>query len=260
MPRELIELSVEYISLVDKPANRKALVLKAVDTGMASHSVMKLDEEMQRAYGIVYGPGEVDAQGDFANAATIRKAADEFMLHKRMDKVDKQHDFNPLPDVYVAESWLLRKGDALFPTEAEGAWAVGVQIDNAEVWAQLKKGELAGLSLAGFGRGEERDGFPEEDTVEDIKKMLDEALAPIGERLSRLEKAQEGAQEAVEDGENENASDGGGGDEKALQKSLQAFLAKIEKRLDEMELSVLRKGRSESGGGSVSDDIPEGFL
>jgi hypothetical protein len=53
---------------------------------------------------------------------------------------------------YVAESWLTRADDPLFPNEPAGSWAVGIQIGDTDTWKDLKSGAIAGISLAGIAR------------------------------------------------------------------------------------------------------------
>ncbi len=179
---KLADLSVQFISLVKRPANGRGVVLKCAAGGRAVR-LTKADGKMHRLYGIVYAPDEVDAQGDWTDAETIRKAADEWMRAGRAMQVDQEHDFQPVA-AFVAESWLVRAGDPLFPAEREGAWAVGIQIEDAALWAQIEAGEVEGLSLAGTARTEKgwlarwfnpRKGDPEM-TPEDVKAIVREAL------------------------------------------------------------------------------------
>lgn len=149
---ELKDLTVEFISLVDRPANGKPLVLKSQGKNKPTmFRFAKMDDALMRAYGIVYSPDEVDSQGDWATADTIRQAATKFMRQKNQDNVDKQHSYSQ-EMAFVAESWLIRKADPMFPSEKDGAWAVGIQVNDPELWKQLKSGDLAGISLAGFAR------------------------------------------------------------------------------------------------------------
>jgi hypothetical protein len=147
---ELKDLTVEFISLVAKPANGKPLVLKSQGKPTV-FPLAKMDDALMRAYGIVYSPDETDSQGDWATADTIRQAATKFMRQKNQDNVDKEHSYSE-EMAFVAETWLVRSQDPLFPDEKDGAWAVGVQVNDPELWKQLKSGELAGLSLAGYAR------------------------------------------------------------------------------------------------------------
>ncbi|MCP5136041.1 MAG: hypothetical protein H6981_04500 [Gammaproteobacteria bacterium] len=156
--RALVDLDVEFISLVDRPANGKPLVLKSAE-GKRVHTfaIVKTDDEQMRAYGIVYAPGEVDSQGDTANTEVILRAANRFMRQARTENVDAQHSFSR-EAAFVAESWIVRKGDPLFGDQPEGAWAVGIQIGDPALWRRLKSGELAGLSLAGMAETEQLGG------------------------------------------------------------------------------------------------------
>ena len=147
MGRRLINLEVDFIALVKKPANNKPVLLKS---GTArTFQITKADDETQRVYGIVYSPEQEDLQGDVADAETIRKAADRFMREGLQKNIDLEHSFTPEPNTYVAESWLTQKGDSRFSEEPVGSWAVGIQIAKTEIWDRFKAGELTGLSLAG---------------------------------------------------------------------------------------------------------------
>lgn len=153
---KLSQLQVTHISLVRHPANRRSVILRAQDSrggglpaGTIWFPLVKADPRWRRLYGIVYAPNETDAQGDWTDAETIRRAADDFLRAGRTEQVDREHEFEPLP-AFVAESWLVRAGDPLFPEETEGAWAVGIQIDDPNLWTEIEAGEVAGLSLAGL--------------------------------------------------------------------------------------------------------------
>lgn len=78
MPRELTEIKVDFISLVKRPATGNGLFLKS-DTPTHCFEFTKTNDELMRAYGIVYAPEKIDLQGDIASAEAIRKAADHFM-------------------------------------------------------------------------------------------------------------------------------------------------------------------------------------
>lgn len=154
---KIADLSVQFISLVKRPANGRGVVLKCA-AGAHAVRLIKANGKLHRLYGIVYAPDAVDAQGDWTDAETIRKAADEWMRAGRAMQVDREHEFEPVA-AFVAESWLIRAGDPLFPTEREGAWAVGIQIEDDALWAAIEAGEVEGLSLAGTARMEKRSLF-----------------------------------------------------------------------------------------------------
>ncbi len=209
---KLTDLSVSFLSLVKTPATGKGLTLKATDgeRPTAFDLVIKNDD-MMRAYGVVYAPDQEDAHGDTADADTIRKAQAEFMREGRLKNIDTEHSFTS-EMAYVAESWLVRKGDPLFPDEPEGSWAVGIQIGDPDLWKQLKSGELTGISLAGIARMEpgpddpahprytEKDAAPgwverfikaltgvtPQEPVEETEMTKDEVQALVGETLKSV--------------------------------------------------------------------------
>lgn len=151
---KLKNLLVQFISLVDKAANHREFVWKA-DGGFAgSVLIRKVDEEKRMVYGVVYTPDEVDSQGDYADAPTIERAAHEFLKQQLLHNVDTQHDFQPEKG-YVAESYLIRGVDALFPDDKEGTWVVAIKVEDDEVWKAVKAGDYTGLSLAGTASREE---------------------------------------------------------------------------------------------------------
>lgn len=184
MPK-LADLSVEFISLVKRPANGRRVILRGADSRGREFPIAKADAKLHRVYGVVYAPDSVDAQGDWTDAETIRKAADRWMQEGRAPYVDQEHQFQPVP-AFVAESWLVRKGDPLFPDEKEGAWAVGIQVLDAALWDAIEAGEVEGLSLAGTARLEKRHGFisrlfnreKETDmTPDEVRAIVKEAIA-----------------------------------------------------------------------------------
>jgi len=153
MPNKLSDIDVLFVSLVHKGANQRQIIWKSArateeTTELRRITFKKIDDDKQMVYGIVYAPEEVDTDGDFATAEEIEKAAYNFMKHRRTDKVDQQHDYNP-DEGFVAESWILKENDPVFPEETVGAWAVGIKVENPETWALVKSGEIAGLSMAG---------------------------------------------------------------------------------------------------------------
>lgn len=158
---KLKDLSISFLSLVASPATGKGLTLKSDNPAErpTPFELVVKNDEMMRAYGIVYAPDQVDAHGDTADADTIRRAQAEFMREGRLKNIDTEHSFNA-ELAYVAESWLVRKGDPLFAEEPEGAWAVGIQIGDPDLWRQLKAGNLTGISLAGVARLEPQPNDP----------------------------------------------------------------------------------------------------
>ena len=274
MPK-LTNLTVRYISLVETPATGKKLTLKgALPRGFqaGSFALGKADDERQVAYGVVYAPDQEDSQGDHADAETIRQASYEFMRKQRTDQVDVQHSFDEA-DAFVAESWIVQKGDAWFPDDP-GAWAVAIQVRDPALWARLKKGELTGLSLAGTARkvsDEPQETYtrkslraffasllpPTEDpemTEDQIKQQvraaLDEAL-PAALKAA-LPDAKADPPAGTEKTAKTKAEPAAGGDTQALTEGLEQAISKgfaeLGKQLETQIAALAAKGQAEGEG------------
>jgi hypothetical protein len=148
---KLENIEITHISLVKSGANKKSIIFKSSDKETSYDKfigIVKKDDEQGIVYGIVYSPDEEDTQGDSATADEIRKASYLFMKSRNTLNVDTNHDFK-LVDAFVAESWIVKSNDAIFPEEKEGAWAVAIQLESDELKEQVKKGDINGLSMAG---------------------------------------------------------------------------------------------------------------
>lgn len=151
MKKELRNIDIHILSLVDKGANQKTIIWKstdAKDTYKNTFKIRKKDDDKKIVYGIVYSPDEEDAQGHCSTADEIHKACYNFMKNARTKQVDKQHDLNTNQDCYVGENWIVKEGDALFANEVD-AWATAIKVENEEIWDQIKKGEITGISMYG---------------------------------------------------------------------------------------------------------------
>lgn len=119
--------------------------------------LFKQDGEERYVLGVVMEPDETDTQGDTQDAATIRKACFEFMeayrgggtaghlglMHKQM--VDGK--------LRILENYL-QKGDAKVDGQdvKDGSWIMAVRVDDDDLWAAVKKGDLTGFSIGGYAR------------------------------------------------------------------------------------------------------------
>lgn len=148
MPGEITDLKVSLISLVKAGANKKTIIYKNENFCEMLRVDFKKQDDEGVVYGIVYAPDEVDTQGDFANADTIKKAAYAFMKNTDLNCVDVNHDFNRV-DAYICESWIVKSKDEFF--DEVGAWAVGIKLDDEKLKEMVKSGEITGLSMYGTG-------------------------------------------------------------------------------------------------------------
>lgn len=178
MGYELKNANISYISLVTKGANgRQFAIMKSESAKQPNISkqvpILKTEEEKQLVTGVVYEPDVEDSHGDIMTAEEIEKAAYTFM--ENYQHIDKQHD-EIAGKGTVVENWIAKSDMTVGEQEVKaGTWLMTVRIDDAETWEEIKKGEVTGFSMGGFGERVEiakTDDFTHEDKGL-IRKMLD---------------------------------------------------------------------------------------
>lgn len=162
--RSITDAEIQFISLVDKAANKKSFLITKENDGRASFSaygkIIKTDEENHYVTGIVYEPMVEDSQGDFMTEEEIQKAAVWFA--KNGDGIDLQHNFEKFENAVVVES-MVAKSDSAIGNEKikKGTWLMTVEISDSDVWSSIEKGEITGFSMGGKGVYREEETEPE---------------------------------------------------------------------------------------------------
>lgn len=157
---EITDAKIQFVSLVDKAANKRQFLLKKEDGGKAAFTtygrIVKADADNHYVTGIVYEPMEEDSHGNFMTEEEITKAA--YWFAKNGDKVDLQHSFEPLDGATVVENWIA-KADFEIDGEAiqKGTWLMTVEVADESVWEGIEKGEITGFSMGGLGNYSEED-------------------------------------------------------------------------------------------------------
>ena len=99
-----------------------------------------------------------DEQGNpfhvFFSKDTIKKIAEKFFEYNKMNNTDVNHDDNVTTNNTLLESWIvddpeMDKSKAMGFNVPKGTWFVSYKINDEETWQKIKKGELAGFSVAG---------------------------------------------------------------------------------------------------------------
>jgi hypothetical protein len=182
MARKLKNLDVKFISLVDRPANRKPIIYKSEDDGRARFElevkVIEKDEKEGLVFGVVYEPGVIDSQGDWTDQGEIVKAAHRFLSSGRVQMVDLQHNYVPGAGA-VVESFIKNGNDQRFPNTKDGAWCVAIKVSDA-MKPMMK--DIGGLSLAG-------DATTIEEDPSEMSKSDAASLARIPGAKARIAKA-----------------------------------------------------------------------
>ena len=162
--RSISDAQIQFVSLVDKAANKKSFLIAKAEDGKASFSaygkIVKTDTDSHYVTGIVYEPMTEDSQGDYMTEEEIRKAAHWFA--KNGDGIDIQHNFEKFEKAEVVENWIA-KADFEIGKEKikKGTWLMTVEITDPDVWAAVEKGEITGFSMSGTGIYSEDDVDPD---------------------------------------------------------------------------------------------------
>lgn len=161
--KKLSDIRIEFISLVENPANGMEIVWKSNHVSAASGSrdngipesrkewcgaIKKSDDEKHLVFATVYEPGTVDSQGDFAEADEIEKAAHLFLGEYRQEFVDTEHN-QRMNGSIVVESFIKRGSVEEYPDTKDGAWCVVIKVRDVDTWDKIKNGEIAGVSMFG---------------------------------------------------------------------------------------------------------------
>jgi len=177
---EISNAKIQFISLVDSAANQRKFLLTKAKNNKANFTsfgkIIKADKQNHYVTGIVYEPKKEDTHGDFMTEEEITKAA--YYFAKNSNKIDLQHNFEPLDCASVVESWIA-KADFHINDETiqKGTWLMTVEIANDTIWNKIEKGEITGFSMGGFGEFSKEDKNLEQEQETNEKKGLFKQLA-----------------------------------------------------------------------------------
>jgi len=177
-------LQVAAIALVDAPAiERNWFAFKQQDNPMKFSSINE-DEQ------IVVGPAMIpdmqiyrrDEDGKeyfvFFSKDTVKCIVQKFYSNALQSSANIMHQSNePLEGVTYFLSWIKDTAKGMVGLEGdwpEGTWFVGAKIDNPDVWAKVKSGEIAGFSVEGnfVFTAPETTELTDEEALEKIKEIL----------------------------------------------------------------------------------------
>lgn len=152
--RQISDAHIQFVSLVDKAANKKSFLITKAEDGKANFSaygkIVKTDPDTHYVTGIVYEPMVKDSQGDCMTADEIRKAA--YWFAKNGSGIDIQHNFKKFEKAEVVESWIAPSDFEIGKEKIKkGSWLMTVEISDPDVWSAVEKGEITGFSMGGQG-------------------------------------------------------------------------------------------------------------
>lgn len=152
--KEVTDARISFVSLVDKPANKRQFLIVKDEEGKAAFTtygkIIKTDSESHFVTGVVYEPMVEDAHGNYMTADEIAKAA--YWFAKNGNRVDLQHNFVSADGTAVVESWIAKSDSNIGGADIkEGTWLMTVEITDDDLWQSIEKGKITGLSMGGLG-------------------------------------------------------------------------------------------------------------
>ena len=113
-----------------------------------SVAILKQVPEERYLLGVVLEPDVVDAHDDIYGVDEVRRAAHGFMAQHRT--LGLMHRWQINDAVTILESYLLpADADIGGARVRQGTWMLGVRIEDAALWQQVRCGELTGFSIGG---------------------------------------------------------------------------------------------------------------
>jgi len=112
--------------------------------------IAKIAKQERYVLGVVMEPDAVDAHGEVADAADIRRAAHNFLV--KGAQIGYQHQEKP-GGLTLLESYLapveFKLGNRTVP---KGTWLMAVRVNNDKVWQEVLDGKLTGFSIEGYAK------------------------------------------------------------------------------------------------------------
>jgi hypothetical protein len=292
--RKIKNAVITTIALCRRGKNGMRTLFK--DDGSVELSTLVKADAQGELLAVVYAPERPDADGDFAEAEVIKGMAHGFLRDHR--QLDIEHDGKTLPQdaAYVAESFLVAKGDERFKDwkdydgnpvgDLTGAWAVKLQIEDPAIRKAYAEGGWDGVSM--FGRaavehvdpkaaskrvaarlGKARGNNHEESDMDEakLKEILGSFKAELTEMVKSMlpEPAENTENEQVEKSELEPPTFEGdptsGEDLEKFEKALRAYelrKALAEGKLTAEKVAELRKALAEPQPTEAEAGVEEG--
>lgn len=161
--RRIKRCSPRFVSLCPRGKNRLATIYKS-DDGKEAFEFSLLTkapadfDEKGELLAVVYAPEIRDADGDIADEVVVKEMAYDWA--RNGGHLDVRHDGKPLPAerAFVAESFLIQKGDARFAdmkdregssVDVTGGWAQVIKIEDEALRKGYRSGDWDGVSLQG---------------------------------------------------------------------------------------------------------------
>jgi hypothetical protein len=175
------DLQVDYVALVDSPAIEKNFIAFAKELKFA------VDTEKHELFGAAMLANvpiyRRDAQlGEYNvvfDKATIYAIAQKFFEKGFQQNFNIMHDSNQKCEgVFVFQSYIVdseqgRPAPKGFEDAQDGSWFLGVKVNNPEIWAKVKSGEVKGFSVEGVFEYKKKQ-LSAEQVYAEIQRLLEQ--------------------------------------------------------------------------------------
>jgi len=130
----------------------RAVVAEIMNKSDTTFKVLKFDEEQRIIFGwasVTKYKGEVvvDRENEWMHTETLHKAVNEFMKGVRVGKLN--HSGEPVGQIVHSFPMSKEICDALEIQSDKEGWITGFYVEDDKLWADVKSGEYAELSIGG---------------------------------------------------------------------------------------------------------------
>jgi len=183
---EAQELTIDAISLVSSPAIEETFVF--FGKGKNNLTLAKIDEEKRMLVSPALIPLKniyrYDANTDtdyyvYFSKETVAQAAALYLKHNNHHKATYEHE-DRVSGVLTIESWI-KEGDkdksSYYGFDLPiGTWFVKMKIENEDLWQEIKKGSVRGLSIEGYFVDKMQSMAKQEPTNKEVLNALADLL------------------------------------------------------------------------------------
>ena len=180
------ELTIDAISLVSSPAIEEDFVFFGKEKN--NLTLAKVDEEKRMLISPALIPNKqifrYDANTDsdyyvYFSKDTVRQASELYLKHNNHHKATYEHE-DRVSGVLTIESWI-KEGDkdksAYYGFDLPiGTWFVKMKIENEDLWQEIKKGSVRGLSIEGYFVDKMQSMAKQEPTNKEVLNALADLL------------------------------------------------------------------------------------
>jgi|AntAceMinimDraft_17_1070374.scaffolds.fasta_scaffold29256_3 hypothetical protein len=125
-----------------------------------------------------YDPRTNEEYTVYFSAETIGELSQSFLISNNFKNTTEQHE-EQVNDIDLIYSWIVQNDQDQIMTKygfkdiAIGSWIVAYKINNEDIKAKIKSGEIGGISIEAFlSEKYDKHSSPDEDKIQQIKDLL----------------------------------------------------------------------------------------